>query len=145
MSMGWEEVAQTALHNRLNPSHPPGRGQTTGRRSIWKQATALTYCRILVDSFAILLNSGYANVTRQDEVSHLERGGWWSLDQVTALSGHKISAMGAVQNCTQRETAIWGGRKKGQEASGRHKLPEPAWVSFCYRQWVLHGFSRQAI
>ncbi|MGE9641505.1 hypothetical protein ACQP3J_31205, partial [Escherichia coli] len=28
------------------------------------------------------------------------------MDQVIALSGHKISAMGVVQHCTQREIAL---------------------------------------
>lgn len=43
------------------------------------------------------------------------------MDQAIALSGRKISAMEAAQDGIQRETAVGGGRKKGEEASGRRQ------------------------
>lgn len=56
----------------------------------------------------------------------------------TAFPGHKSSAADAAQNWAQnRNREIERGRKRGQKASGRRQSPEPAWMSFCHRQWVL--------
>lgn len=115
----------------LNPSHQRQVSSYWEREHFKSKLLIFWKWFHTVGSLEISCIPEYANVSSHCQVSHLESGEWWSWTTLWPFLVTK--AVLTMLHKTEHKwvTEIWGGRKRGQKASGRRKKPTSRMGSGC--------------